>query len=66
MAATIDSQGVTENFGKLEISLENDRCNTNHLNEINNLEYGLPLKEVYKLALSFYKGKFNSYRLTHL
>lgn len=48
MATTSDSNFIAENFEKV-LNIEN--------NDDNNLEYGLPLQEVYKLGLSFYKGK---------
>jgi hypothetical protein len=57
MATEGDSSQLSENFSKLDIKTAKRKSSPviNAANET--LEYGLPLKEVYKLAFSFYKGK---------
>lgn len=47
MATTSDINYIAENFKKVDIETNDD----------DGLEYGLPLQEVYKLGLSFYKGR---------
>jgi hypothetical protein len=57
MATEGDSSQLSENFSKLDIKTAKRKSSPviNAANET--LEYGLPLKEVYKLAFSFYKEK---------
>lgn len=55
MAAISDSAPLPEKFEKLNLSKNSETCN--NLQE-NDVEYGLPLPDVYKLALNFYKGSF--------
>lgn len=56
MAAVSDSSQLHEKFNSLQIKLENDSENVQNTDVGDVSEYGLPLEEVYKLALSFYKG----------
>ncbi|KAJ3658648.1 hypothetical protein Zmor_010375 [Zophobas morio] len=57
MATESDSSQLLEKISKLDIksSKRKNSLGTNSSNDT--LEYGLPLKEVYKLAFSFYKEK---------
>lgn len=54
MATVGDSLDLLKKFNNLEIKIEPDKQEM--VDEGNLQEYGLPLPEVYKLALSFYKG----------
>lgn len=56
MAATTETS-ISEKFDNFHVG--QGKLNGSQLEDLNNLEYGLPLKEVYKLALSFYKGQLN-------
>lgn len=55
MATVGDSLDLLKKFNNLEIKIEPDKQEM--VDEGNLQEYGLPLPEVYKLALSFYKEK---------
>lgn len=55
MAAVSDSAPLPEKFEKLNLSKNVEKYNDSQENSV---EYGLPLPDVYKLALNFYKGNF--------
>ncbi|XP_056634684.1 Golgi resident protein GCP60 [Diorhabda sublineata] len=57
MAAESDSSQVTENINNLSLENGNNATINKTSNIIDTVEYGLPLKEVYKLAFNFYKEK---------
>ncbi|KAK9719833.1 Acyl CoA binding protein [Popillia japonica] len=57
MATIADSSQVTENFANLSISNKILEVDDTDNQECHNLKYGLPLLDVYKLAVSFYKEK---------
>ncbi|KAJ8919445.1 hypothetical protein NQ315_016545 [Exocentrus adspersus] len=57
MASECDVSQLSEKFGNFTIEQENTKkIDENHA-PTDSLEYGLPLKEVYKLAFNFYKEK---------
>lgn len=58
MAAEIENCKISENINKLNIENENNSKVNKYSAIAANVEYGLPLKEVYKLAFNFYKGTF--------
>ncbi|XP_019869106.2 Golgi resident protein GCP60 [Aethina tumida] len=57
MAAESDSSQISDNFSNLKINTDS----TNNVSSVNSpvdtSKYGLPLKEVYRLAYNFYKEK---------
>uniref|UniRef100_A0A6P7G0J9 Golgi resident protein GCP60 n=1 Tax=Diabrotica virgifera virgifera TaxID=50390 RepID=A0A6P7G0J9_DIAVI len=57
MATESDSSQISDNFNK--IALENGNTTTSNKSTatLETAEYGLPLKEVYKLGFNFYKEK---------
>ncbi|CAG9854119.1 unnamed protein product [Phyllotreta striolata] len=57
MATEIENSNISENLNKLTIKNPTNSSESNHSSAATNLEYGLPLKEVYKLAFNFYKEK---------
>ncbi|CAH1101914.1 unnamed protein product [Psylliodes chrysocephalus] len=57
MAAEIENCKISENINKLNIENENNSKVNKYSAIAANVEYGLPLKEVYKLAFNFYKEK---------
>lgn len=61
MMATGESNFI-EKFNNFTVQDENTEKLTDLSACEDTLEYGLPLKEVYKLAYNFYKGKFNETR----
>lgn len=56
MAAVSDSSKISDGFNKISIEDNGSVASENESKSDNNPEYGLPLIEVYKLALNFYKG----------
>lgn len=55
MATKTDN--ITEKLENLMINTENSNETTNRNTIVDGLDCDLPLEEVYKLALGFYKGK---------
>ncbi|XP_018579759.1 Golgi resident protein GCP60 isoform X2 [Anoplophora glabripennis] len=57
MATECDVSQVSEKFGNFTIEQGNDKKVNENYVVSENLEYGLPLTEVYKLAFNFYREK---------
>lgn len=56
MAATQENTEISGSFSNLRINYENEEDAAPVNGNESCLDYGLPLPEVYKLAVSFYKG----------
>ncbi|XP_022908058.2 Golgi resident protein GCP60 [Onthophagus taurus] len=57
MAAVVDSSQVSENFEKLALESTNNPKENGKICENDSSKFGLPLLDVYKLAVGFYREK---------
>lgn len=56
MAAESDSSQISDNFSNLKINTDSANNVSSVNSPVDTSKYGLPLKEVYRLAYNFYKG----------